>query len=34
VRLRALVPISRKAPQRGIDRVEGVGVSGIIDIKL
>jgi len=34
VRLRALIPISTKNPQRGIDRVEGVGVSGIIDIKL
>ena len=34
VRLRALIPISTKNPQRSIDRVEGVGVSGIIDIKL
>ena len=34
VRLRALVPISTKTPQRGLDRVEGVGVSAIIDFKL
>lgn len=34
VRLRALIPISTKNPQRSIDRVEGVGVSGIIDIRL
>ncbi|MCX7925471.1 MAG: hypothetical protein N2554_06650 [Fimbriimonadales bacterium] len=34
VRLRALIPISTKNPQRSINRVEGVGVSGIIDIKI
>ena len=34
VRLRALVPISTKTPQRGLDRVEGVGVSAIVDFKL
>lgn len=34
VRLRALVPISTKNPQNRIDRVEGVGISGIIDIRL
>ncbi|MFN4034127.1 MAG: hypothetical protein ACK4ME_11025 [Fimbriimonadales bacterium] len=34
VRLRALIPISTKNPQRSIDRVEGVGISGIIDIRL
>lgn len=34
VRLRALIPISTKNPQRSINRVEGVGVSGIIDIRL
>ena len=35
VRLRALVPISTKNPGRGgIQRVSGVGVSAIVDIKL
>ncbi len=34
VRLRALVPISTKTPQKGLNRVEGVGVSAIIDFKL
>ncbi len=34
VRLRALIPISTKEPQKGIDRVEGVGVSAIVDIRL
>ncbi|MGQ9901707.1 MAG: hypothetical protein ACUVR1_05790 [Fimbriimonadales bacterium] len=34
VRLRALIPISTKNPQNRIDRVEGVGISGIIDIRL
>lgn len=34
VRLRALVPVSTKTPQRGISRIEGVGVSAIIDFKL
>lgn len=34
VRLRALVPINTKTPQKGLARVEGVGVSAIIDFKL
>ncbi len=34
VRLRALVPVSTKTPHKGIDRVEGVGVSAIVDFKL
>jgi hypothetical protein len=34
IRLRALVPISTKTPHKSIERVEGVGVSAIIDIKL
>jgi len=34
VRLRALIPISTKNPQRTLDRVEGVGISGIVDLRL
>ncbi|MER3403195.1 MAG: hypothetical protein C4336_05805 [Armatimonadota bacterium] len=34
VRVRALVPISTKNPGRNLDRVEGVGISAIIDIRL
>ncbi|OYT71954.1 MAG: hypothetical protein CFK49_05355 [Armatimonadetes bacterium JP3_11] len=34
VRLRALIPISTKNPQRGLSRVEGVGVSAIVDIRI
>lgn len=34
VRLKALVPVSTKTPHRGISRVEGVGVSAIVDFKL
>lgn len=34
VRVRALIPISTKNPRRNLDRVEGVGVSAIIDIRL
>lgn len=34
VRVRALVPISTKNPGRKLDRVEGVGISAIIDIRL
>jgi hypothetical protein len=34
VRLRGLVPVSTKTPGRSIDRVEGVGVSAIVDFKL
>jgi hypothetical protein len=34
VRLRALIPISTKSPQKGLNRVEGVGVSAIVDFKL
>lgn len=34
VRLKALVPVETKSPQKGIKRVEGVGVSAIVDFKL
>ena len=34
VRIRGLIPVSTKTPQRGIQRVTGVGVSAIVDIKL
>jgi len=34
VRIKALIPISTKNPRRSIDRVEGVGVSAILDIRL
>ncbi len=34
VRLRALIPVSTKTPHKGIKRVEGVGVSAIIDIRI
>jgi hypothetical protein len=34
IRLRALVPISTKTPAQGIKRVNGVGVSAIVDFKL
>lgn len=34
VRLRALVPVSTKTPHKGLSRVEGVGVSAIVDFKL
>lgn len=34
VRLRALVPISTKTPHRGFERIQGVGVSAIVDFKL
>jgi len=34
VRLRGLVPITNKTPHRGIDHVNGVGVSAIVDFKL
>jgi len=34
VRLRALIPISTKNPQRNLKRVEGVGVSAIVDIRI
>jgi hypothetical protein len=34
VRIRALIPISNKTPQKGIRRVNGVGVSAIVDLKL
>ncbi len=34
VRVRGLIPISTKNPGRNLDRVEGVGVSAIIDIRL
>jgi hypothetical protein len=34
VRLRALIPISTKNPQHSVKRVEGVGVSAIVDIRI
>lgn len=34
VRLRALIPISTKNPQRNLKRVAGVGVSAIVDIRI
>ncbi|MGC8669462.1 MAG: hypothetical protein ACP5VE_15250 [Chthonomonadales bacterium] len=34
VRVRALIPISTRNPQNGIRRVNGVGVSAIVDIRL
>jgi hypothetical protein len=34
VRIKALIPISTKDPRKSIDRVEGVGVSAILDIRL
>jgi hypothetical protein len=34
IRLRGMVPVSTKTPHKSIERVEGVGVSAIIDIKL
>jgi hypothetical protein len=34
IRLRALVPVSSKSLGSGIERVEGVGVSAIVDFKL
>ena len=34
IRLRGLVPVSSKNPKDGIKRVEGVGVSAIVDVKL
>jgi len=34
IRLRGLVPVSTKNPGKSIDRIEGVGVSAIVDFKL
>jgi hypothetical protein len=34
VRIRALIPVSTKSPNKSISRVEGVGVSAIVDIKI
>ncbi len=34
VRVRALIPISTKNPGRNLDRVEGVGISAIVDIRI
>lgn len=34
VRVRGLVPVSTKTPHKGINRVDGVGVSAIIDFKI
>jgi hypothetical protein len=34
IRLRGLVPVSTKTPGKSIDRIEGVGISAIVDFKL
>jgi hypothetical protein len=34
IRLKALIPVSDKNVNKGISTVDGVGVSGIVDIKL
>jgi hypothetical protein len=34
IRLRGLVPVSTKNPGKSIERIEGVGVSAIVDFKL
>ncbi len=34
VRIRALVPISTRNPGKRLERVEGVGLSGLLDIRL
>jgi hypothetical protein len=34
VRIRALIPVSTKTPSKGINRINGVGVSAIVDFKL
>jgi hypothetical protein len=34
IRLKGLIPVSNKTPQKGIRRVEGVGVSAIVDVRL
>ncbi len=34
VRLRALIPVSTKTPHKGFERIQGVGVSAIVDFKL
>ena len=34
IRLRGLVPVSTKTPGKSIERIEGVGVSAIVDFKL
>lgn len=34
IRIRALVPVSTKTPSKGLERVPGVGVSAIVDVKL
>jgi hypothetical protein len=34
IRVRGLVPVSTKTPHKGINRVDGVGVSAIIDFKI
>ncbi len=34
VRVRALIPVSTKNPGRNLNRVEGVGVSAVVDIRL
>jgi hypothetical protein len=34
IRIRALIPISNDKVDQGIKKVEGVGISGIVDLKL
>jgi hypothetical protein len=34
VRIKGLIPITTDKPGKALDRVDGVGVSGIIDLKL
>ncbi len=34
IRVRALIPVATKEVQNGIKAVDGVGVSGIVDLKL
>ncbi len=34
VRIRVLVPISTRNPGKRLERVEGVGISGLLDIRL
>jgi len=34
IRIRALIPISNDKVDQGINKVEGVGISGIVDLKL
>lgn len=34
IRIRAMIPVSSKDVSKGIKKVDGVGVSGIVDLKL